>query len=293
MIKSMTGYGSSRQTLHGREIGLDIRSVNHKYSETSVRIGRVFAFAEDRIRKYCADFISRGKVDINVNISSSQTDGVKVTANIPVIDGYLTALTEYTQKGQYDISDRFGYSLIMRIPEAFSVNKDDPDEDQIWEDIKAALNEALSGFNAMREAEGARLAADLEARLTVIEEYVNIIDKLSPESTEKYRAKLTARLKETLSQNIDESRILTEAAIFADKTAVFEETVRLKSHIGQFREFMRSKTPIGRKMDFLTQEMNREANTIGSKAQDIEITRLVLEVKSEIEKIREQVQNIE
>jgi uncharacterized protein (TIGR00255 family) len=296
MLNSMTGYGSSRMTLHGREISIDIRSVNHKFTETTVRSARVFAFLEDKIRKHAAEHISRGKIDINVSITAGDTDDVKVTANIPVINGYLRAITDYTEKGEFTVRDRFTYSLLMRIPDAFTVAKNDPDEETLQADVITVFDEAIKGFNAMRRTEGGKLGADIEGRLQAIEGYVKTIDVLSPESAAKYRAKLTVRLQELLSQNmqnVDESRILTETAIFADKTAVFEETVRLKSHIEQFRVFLSSKEPIGRKMDFLTQEMNREANTIGSKAQDLEITRLVLEMKSDIEKIREQVQNIE
>jgi uncharacterized protein (TIGR00255 family) len=295
MLNSMTGYGSCRAEKDGREINVEIKSVNHKFFECSVRAGRQTGFLEDRVKKFLAGFISRGKVDVNINISTAASGDINITADNALIDGYINALRNYadTTNIPVNIKDDLSYSVILRIPDAFIAKKNLPDEETLWADVKAVLSEAFESFSAMRKAEGEKLLADVADRLNAIEEYVNIIDVISPESAVKYRNKLTERLNEIISGKADESRILTEAAIFAEKTAVFEETVRLKSHIEQFRGFLLSDVPIGRKMDFLTQEMNREANTIGSKAQDLEITRIVLEIKSDIEKIREQVQNIE
>jgi uncharacterized protein (TIGR00255 family) len=300
----MTGYGGFTAERAGREIAVEIKSVNHKFFECFVRAGRSFGFLEEKIKKHCGSFISRGKVEVNVNITATETDDVKITANKAVLDGYLSAARAYQEVSDlnFDPNEKIGFYTLFRIPDGFIVGKDIPDEETIWEDVKYALDGALIGFNTMRSTEGEKLRDDIGGRLTAIERYVHTVDVLSPESVSKYRTKLTDKLRDTVNSVMGEhitditqieNRILTEAAIFAEKTAVFEETVRLKSHIGQFRSFLTANEPIGRKMDFLTQEMNREANTIGSKAQDLEITRLVLDIKSDIEKIREQVQNIE
>jgi uncharacterized protein (TIGR00255 family) len=290
MIKSMTGYGSFRAVNSGREIFIEIKSVNHKFSECFVHAPRAYGFLEDRVRKYAAAFIARGKLDININITTEASDEIIVTANKAVLDGYLKTLSEYA--GEQNIDTHVDYALLLKIPDGFTVKKAETDEEKLWEDVKEVLGGALDNFTAMRVTEGEKLREDISGRLLTISDSVDIIDLLSPKSVEKYRQKLSERLAEIIA-NADEQRILTEAAIFAEKTAVFEETVRLKSHISQFEDFLKYKEPIGRKMDFLTQEMNREANTIGSKAADLEITKLVLNIKSDIEKIREQVQNIE
>ncbi|MDR0975222.1 MAG: YicC family protein [Ruminococcus sp.] len=296
MIKSMTGYGSFRADFGGREIFAEIKSVNHKYSEISVHTARAYGFLEDRAKKFVSESIARGKVDININITSVLSDDTVVTANKAVLDGYLKTLYDYSlysaSANEMNIDTNIDYSLLLRIPDGFTVQKAKTDEEALWEDVKTVLTAAVENFTKMRTAEGEKLRDDIIKRLADITENVSRVDELSPLSAEKYRQKLTDRIKELIG-NADEQRILTEAAIFAEKTAVFEETVRLKSHISQFESFFTFSEPIGRKMDFLTQEMNREANTIGSKALDIEITRLVLNIKSDIEKIREQVQNIE
>jgi uncharacterized protein (TIGR00255 family) len=292
MIKSMTGYGSFRAVNSGREIFVEIKSVNHKFSECFVHTSRAYGFLEDRVRKFTAEFIARGKLDINVNIVSEASDETIVTANRAVLDGYLSTLNEYASTSSHNIDTHVDYALLLKIPDGFTVQKAKTDEEKLWEDVKDVLSRAVENYNAMRLTEGEKLKEDISGRLSAIQKNVNIIDELSPKSADKYRLKLSERLAEIIA-NADEQRILTEAAIFAEKTAVFEETVRLKSHISQFNDFLTFSEPIGRKMDFLTQEMNREANTIGSKAADLEITRLVLNIKSDIEKIREQVQNIE
>jgi uncharacterized protein (TIGR00255 family) len=293
MIKSMTGYGNCRAELNGREIDVEIKSVNHKFFECGVRIGRAYSFLEDKIKKYCGESISRGKIDININITGLDGDDVKITANKAVLDGYISAVKDYARGADTPIEHDLTYSVLLRIPDGFIIQKAMPDEESIWADVKSVLDGALCGLSDMRKVEGEKLREDIIGQLESIDKNVDRIDVLSPESVEIYRKKLTEKLCEMIESKVDEGRILTDAAIFADKTAVFEETVRLKSHIVQFQSFLESDFPVGRKMDFLTQEMNREANTIGSKAQDIEITRLVLEIKSDIEKIREQVQNIE
>ncbi|MDR0987000.1 MAG: YicC family protein [Ruminococcus sp.] len=292
MIRSMTGYGSFRAVNSGREIFVEIKSVNHKFFECFVHTSRAYGFLEDRVRKFAGGFIARGKLDININIVSEGSDETIVTANKAVLDGYLDSLFDYAVNSDKNIDTHIDYELLLKIPDGFTVQKAKTDEEELWSDVKEVLLNALDSFTSMRITEGDKLKDDIEGRLSAISDAVDIIDLLSPKSVEKYRQKLFDRMNEIIG-SADEQRILTEAAIFAEKTAVFEETVRLKSHISQFEDFLMYKEPIGRKMDFLTQEMNREANTIGSKASDLEITRLVLNIKSDIEKIREQVQNIE
>jgi uncharacterized protein (TIGR00255 family) len=293
MIKSMTGYGSFRAGKSDREINVEIKSVNHKFFECNVHTARAYGFLEDRVRKYCGEFIDRGKVDVNIGIITKESDDIEITANTAVLDGYLDTLYNYSYNSNYNISTDIDYETLLKIPDGFSVTKKKTDEESLWAEVRDALDEAVQSFAKMRTLEGDKLRDDINERLNAISDSVDIVDMLSPESVKRYRERLFEKLNEILSGKADEARILTESAIFAEKVAVAEETVRLKSHISQFREFLEVTGPIGRKMDFLTQEMNREVNTIGSKAQDIEITRLVLEMKSDIEKIREQVQNIE
>jgi uncharacterized protein (TIGR00255 family) len=289
----MTGYGSFRAGTDDREINVEIKSVNHKFFECGVHTARAYGFLEDRVRKYCGEFIDRGKVDVNIGIITKESDDIEITANATVLDGYLDTLYEYSYNSRYNISTDINYETLLRIPDGFSVTKKKTDEESLWAEVRDALDEAVGSFTKMRTIEGDKLRGDIEKRLSSVSDSVDIIDMLSPESVKRYREKLFEKLNEILEGQADESRILTEAAIFAEKVAVAEETVRLKSHISQFYDLLEAAGPIGRKMDFLTQEMNREANTIGSKAQDIQITKLVLEIKSDIEKIREQVQNIE
>jgi uncharacterized protein (TIGR00255 family) len=293
MIKSMTGYGSFRALYSDREINVEIKSVNHKFFECGVHTARAYAFLEDRVRKYCGEIIDRGKVDVNIGIAAKESDDIEITANTAVLDGYLDTLYDYAYNSRYNIDTNIGYDLLLRIPDGFSVTKKKTDEESLWADVRDALDEAVQSFTKMRIMEGDKLRDDIAKRLSSISDSVDIVEMLSPESVKRYRERLFEKLNELLEGRMDESRILTESAIFAEKVAVAEETVRLKSHISQFYDFLDVNGPIGRKMDFLTQEMNREANTIGSKAQDIQITKLVLEIKSDIENIREQVQNIE
>jgi uncharacterized protein (TIGR00255 family) len=288
-MKSMTGYGQHSTEIGGRSITVEVRTVNHKYSEISVRVPRAYGFLEEKLKSRAALTISRGKADINVNINSVSVPDIKVSLNEPVVAAYIGALRSETR-----LRDDLALSDLLRIPDAIAIEKPEIDIEAFTLDVISVADVAFENLSKMRQNEGERLKADILSRLDTIEEAAKEIDILSPDTTSKYREKLTERLKDVLSdKNIDESRILTEAAIFAEKTAVSEETVRLFAHIAQYREFLSADSPIGRKADFLTQEMNREANTIGSKCQDLRITKIIIECKSEIEKIREQIQNAE
>lgn len=288
----MTGYGRGEGLLHDRSITVELRSVNNRYLDSSVKIPRSFVFAEEKLKTRIQEHISRGKVDVFVSIDSSAAEKVAVRLNTPVADGYYAALT--AMRDQYNLQDDISVSLLSRFPDVFVVEKEQADLETVANDISEILELAMLDFNAMREREGAKLANDILARGARIAELLELVEKRSPETVSEYRSKLQRRMSEVLeSTTIEESRILTEAAIFADKTAVDEETVRLRSHLTQLEEILQSGGIVGRKLDFLIQEFNREANTIGSKCGDVEITRTVLEIKGEIEKIREQVQNIE
>ncbi len=292
MIKSMTGFGRGHEILNGRDITVEIRAVNHRYYEFSCRIPRSMGFIEEKLKSLLNGKISRGKVEVSVLVSNTDAPDEKVSINREVVRDYITALRSVQE--ELSLNDDLSLSHIMRIPDAFTVVKEETDEEQLWGDIKTVAEQALGKFIAMREAEGERMKADLLARLDTIEGWVGVVEERSPIIVEEYRKKLFDRMTEVLNgANVDESRILLEAGIFSEKTAVDEETVRLRSHIAQFRTMLCGEEPVGRKLDFLVQEMNRETNTIGSKVQDIEVTRLVVDQKSEIEKIREQIQNIE
>lgn len=292
MIKSMTGFGRGHEVLNGRDITVEIRAVNHRYYEFSCRIPRSMSFIEEKLKTLLNGKISRGKVEVSVLVSNTDAPDEKVSINREVVRDYITALRSV--KEELSLNDDLSLSHVMRIPDAFTVIKEETDEELLWGDIKTVAEQALERFISMREAEGERMKADLLARLDTIEGWVGIVEQRSPIIVEEYRKRLFDRMTEVLNgANVDESRILLEAGIFSEKTAVDEETVRLRSHIAQFRTMLCGEEPIGRKLDFLVQEMNRETNTIGSKVQDIEVTRLVVDQKSEIEKIREQIQNIE
>ncbi|MCH5205599.1 MAG: YicC family protein [Oscillospiraceae bacterium] len=292
MIKSMTGFGRGHEVLNGRDITVEIRSVNHRYYEFSSRLPRAYSFAEERLKSLLQGKISRGKVEVSVQVQNVTALSEKITANKEVIREYVEALREI--KDELGLTDDLSLASVMRLPDAFTVVKAEADEEQLWEDLKTVAEQALVNFIRMRETEGARMKADISSRLSVIENNVNFVEERSPKIVEEYRKRLYDKMCEVLEGKIaDENRILLEAGIFSEKTAVDEETVRLRSHIAQFREMLDSEEPIGRKLDFLVQEMNRETNTIGSKVQDIEVTKIVVDQKSEIEKIREQIQNIE
>ena len=293
MVKSMTGYGRAEETLDGYAITVEVRSVNNRYLDCSVRIPRLYLFAEDAIKARVQRTISRGKVDVFVTLDSTGAEKVQVSVNKPVADGYYEALKQLAASYGLPESD-ISVSLLSRFPDVLLAEKAQDDVEQLAEDICSVLVGALSDFDSMRTREGARLGEDILSRAAAIEEKVALVEERSPQTVAEYRAKLEARMNEVLSNaQLDPARILTEAAIFADKVAVDEETVRLRSHINQLREMLDKGGPIGRKLDFLIQEFNREANTIGSKCSDIDIARQVVDIKAEIEKIREQVQNIE
>ena len=288
----MTGYGRAEETVNGCTITVELRSVNNRYLDCNVRIPRLYLFAEEAIKSRVQNTISRGKVDVFVTLDNAGAEKVQVSVNKPVADGYYAALTQLAQ--EYNLSNDISVSLLSRFPEVLLAEKAEEDVEQMAKDICSVLDKALADFDQMRTREGERLREDILSRVATIEGKVSLVEERSPQTVSEYRARLEARMNEVLSNTqIDPARILTEAAIFADKVAVDEETVRLRSHIGQLREMLSKGGATGRKLDFLIQEFNREANTIGSKCSDIEIARHVVDVKAEIEKIREQVQNIE
>lgn len=292
MIKSMTGYGRARASAGGRDITVEVRSVNNRYLDCTVKMPRAYIFAEDAMKGDVQKAVSRGKVDVFVTIDAQESDETVVAVNKTLARGYFDAVRSLGEELglETDLSAR----ELARFPDVLTVTKAELDLEQVGGEIRAVLADALAAYNAMRAVEGERLAADIRGRLDRIEALTAAVERRSPETVSEYRQKLLERMREVLeSTTIDESRILTEAAIFADKVAVDEETVRLRSHLAQLREMLDSHIPVGRKLDFLIQEVNRESNTIGSKCNDIEIARCVVELKAEVEKIREQVQNIE
>ena len=292
MIRSMTGYGRGQQLLHGRSITVEIRSVNHRYFEFSCRTPRGCAFLEDRLKRTLQQAISRGKVEVSLTLQTVESRGGAVAVDHALAGQYLTALR--TLAAEYGLTDDLTLSTVARLPDLFTVCRGEEDEEELAADVLSVLQEALDRFVAMREAEGERLRADVLSRLFTLEEHLAFVEERSPQTVAEYRARLTAKLNELLGGAVaDEARILTEAAIVADRLAVDEETVRLHSHIAQLRGILDCAEPVGRKLDFLVQEMNRETNTIGSKCSDTAIAGHVVEMKSEIEKIREQIQNIE
>ena len=292
MIKSMTGFGRGHEILNGRDITVEIRAVNHRYYEFGCRIPRSLGFLEEKLKTLLNGRISRGKVEVSVLVYNTENKDEKISINREIVRDYIDALRSV--KDEFSLNDDLSLSHVMRIPDAFTVVKEEADEEQIWADVKQVAEQALTKFIAMRETEGERMKADILSRLTTIEGWVSVVEERAPIIVEEYRKRLYDKMCEVLnSTNIDESRILLEAGIFSEKTAVDEETVRLRSHIAQFRTMLDGNEAIGRKLDFLVQEMNRETNTIGSKVQDIEVTKIVVDQKSEIEKIREQIQNIE
>ena len=288
----MTGYGRAVETLNGREFTVELRSVNNRYLDCSVRLPRVLSFAEDAVKQAVKGSISRGKVDVFVTVRSEAGDEVQVSLNKAVLQGYLTAMRQMVD--EYQVRDDISVASLSRMPEVFTLEKPQVDEEQLQEDLMAVVNKALEGYDAMRQAEGEALDRDLRSRGETILKLVSQVEAGSGKTVSDYRARLEAKIKEVLANtNIDESRILTEAAIFADKVAVDEETVRLRSHLKQMNTMLTTGGAVGRKLDFLLQEMNREANTIGSKCTDVNLARIVVDIKAELEKIREQTQNIE
>ena len=292
MLKSMTGYGRAERTLDGRTVTVELRSVNNRYLDCNVRMPRLYLFAEEGFKAQVQKTISRGKVDVFITLEGAGTQALAVSVNRPVADGDYAALRELAEL--YALNGDIPISLLSQFPDVLLAEKAEEDADQTAQEISAALTQALLDFDQMRTREGAKLEEDILSRAARIEELVEQVKSRSPETVSEYRARLEERMNEVLANlQLDPARILTEAAIFADKVAVDEETVRLTSHIAQLREMLSQGGAIGRKLDFLIQEFNREANTIGSKCSDMEIAGLVVEMKAEIEKIREQVQNVE
>lgn len=298
MPKSMTGYGRAQMLTDGRDVLVEIRAVNHRYYEFSARLPRTCMYLEEKLKAFLSGKIARGKIEVSVTINRPDGKDAMIVVNRAVADGYVSALrqfnTEMGEEGRFYLEDDIRLSTLMRLPDVFTVTKAQENETAIWKQVAQVAESALEGFLSMRRCEGARLAEDLLTKLDGLEQMLAQIESIAPSVAESYRDRLLAKLTELMKDtNIEPQRVLTEAAIFAEKTAIDEETVRLHSHIAQFRELLAEDTPVGRKLDFLVQEMNREVNTIGSKAQELRITRLVVDMKSEIEKIREQIQNIE
>ena len=292
MVKSMTGYGRARETLNGRDITVEVRSVNNRYLDCTVKMPRAYVFAEDAMKTCVQKAISRGKVDVFVTIDTTAADVTVVSVNEALARSYYEALKNL--KENLALEGEITPMALAKFPDVLTVSRAEEDLESVAADICKVLEQALSAYNDMRAVEGKRLAADINGRVTTIETVVGKVEERSPQTVAEYRARLTNKMNEVLqSTTIDESRILTEAAIFADKVAVDEETVRLRSHIAQLRAMLESDAPVGRKLDFLIQEVNRECNTIGSKCNDLTIAQDVVNMKAEVEKIREQVQNIE
>ena len=292
MIKSMTGYGSAKGTVEGLQITVELKSVNNRYLDASVRLPRSFLFAEDTVKSAVQRHITRGKVDVFVSVDSTETGDMTVKVNEALLRGYLEALRHIA--AEYGLQDDATALSLSRFPDVLTVEKKDLDADAIAAGIETIAEKALEDFDAMRIREGAKLREDVLARLETIEALVETVERESPKTVAEYRARLEAKMAEVLgTAGIDENRILAEAAIFTDHIAVDEETVRLRSHMSQLKTMIDGSSPTGRKIDFLIQEFNREANTIGSKCQNSDIAHLVVDLKSEIEKIREQIQNIE
>ena len=304
MIRSMTGYGRAQKILNGRDILVEIRSVNHRYYEYSSRIPRSYNYIDEKLKAMLKSGISRGKVEVNVTINNIEGRDTVVALNKGLAEEYIKVLKEFGEEinekyVDYDeiddyIDDDLTLSKLIKIPDVFTIQKAPDDEEQVWNDVSQVASEALAKFVEMRAVEGEKLRTDVLDKAEGILKMVSKVEEQSPKTVENYRSRLYQKLTEILeSKDIDQQRILTEAAIFAEKIAVDEETVRLRSHISQLKDMLGTEDAVGRKLDFIVQEMNREVNTIGSKAQDLNITKVVVDMKAEIEKIREQIQNIE
>ncbi|MGN1114142.1 MAG: YicC/YloC family endoribonuclease [Oscillospiraceae bacterium] len=292
MIKSMTGFGRERIVNESREITVEIKSVNHRYFDFNAKTPRAYGYLDEKLKELTKNTISRGKVEVSVSIINQEGVNADIEVNKELAKGYYDALESL--KDVIPVKDDLSLSSFMKLPDIFTVVKKTDDEETIWNEVKSVAETALDRFVEMRIVEGEKMYNDISSRLDFLENAVAKIEAKAPESVKAYEERLYSKIKEVLEdKNIDEQRIVTEAAIFADKVAVDEETVRLRSHISQFRDLLKSEEPVGRKIDFLIQEMNREVNTTGSKVQNLEITKLVVDMKAEIEKIREQIQNIE
>lgn len=292
MVKSMTGYGRHQELIDGMDITVEIKSVNHRYFEFFAKTPRTYGFLDEKLKSYIQSRVSRGKIECYVSVNNLEDDSVIVEVNKSLAKGYIDAFKAISE--EFGIDNNISVGQIVHFNDVLLIRKEEENEEKIWNAVNAVAEKAVDKFILMRETEGTKLRDDICSRADVILSKVEYVEERSPETVKEYTEKLLARMKEVLGDiNVDETRILTEAAIYADKIAVAEETVRLRSHLDQLKDFFNSQEAIGRKMDFLVQEINREANTIGSKANDVEIARCVLDIKSEVEKIREQVQNIE
>lgn len=292
MIRSMTGFGRAERVTEGMSVTVEIRSVNHRYFEFSSRTPRAYGYLDEKLKNYLQSCISRGKVDVNLWIETVDRPGSEVLINHSLAESYVKALKELAER--YDLRDDVTAGSLARYPDILTVHHEPEDEELVWNIVRSVTDEALAAFVSMREREGAKLREDVLSRAETILENVTFIEERSPKTVKEHMDKVEARMRELLNgAAVDEQRLLTEAAVYADKIAVAEETVRLRSHFEQLVQLMNSSDSIGRKLDFLVQEINRETNTIGSKSGDLSITRKVVDIKAEIEKIREQIQNIE
>lgn len=292
MLKSMTGFGRAVEEIDGYVITVEIKSVNHRYFDFSSRIPRQYGFLDDKLKSYINSKVSRGKVECYVSVEALDTEDAAVVINKTLASAYVKALKELSE--EYSLKEDFGTAFVSRLPDVFVLKKADEDEEKIWQLVKSVTDEAIEKFIQMRAVEGAKMKEDVASRAEYILDCVSFIEEKSPQTVKEYNDKLVERVHEIIGDvSLDEQRIIQEVAIYADKVAVAEETVRLRSHIAQLKTFLESEEPIGRKMDFLVQEINRETNTIGSKANDVDIARKVVDIKAEVEKIREQIQNIE
>lgn len=292
VLKSMTGYGRCEAIAGGKKIQCEIKSVNHRYSDYTIKVPRYYGFLEDKIRTFVSEYIKRGKVDIYISAESVGEADRDISVNTELAKSYIAALEEL--RSEFNLRDDISVMNVARFPDIFSQERREEDEEEIWNNVRDVLQQAVEAFLAMREREGARIQKDLEKRIEYMRTLADKIEQRSPETVREYRERLYDKIKEVVdSKDIDEARILTEAAVFADKVAVNEEIVRLFSHFEEFNNILNTPEPAGRKLDFLIQEINREINTTGSKANDLQIAKIVVELKSETEKLREQIQNIE
>ena len=292
MLKSMTGYGRVKVENDLREITVELRSVNHRYLDLNIKVPRIYGYLEEMVSKQAQAAIARGKVDIFVSVRAKEGADIRVSPNMAVIQGYVDAIRKVSET--YGLSDEATALSLLRLPDAMEQSKEEADADQLKSEVSAVLDQALTEYNAMREKEGARLVEDVTYRAELIAQSVDFVEQRSPDCVEEYRQRIAARMTELLDgTELAQQRILQEAALYADKVNVTEEIVRLRSHLAQLETMLKSPAAIGRKLDFLVQEMNRETNTIGSKANDFQIAKTVVDMKAEIEKIREQIQNLE
>ena len=292
MLKSMTGYGRVKVENAYREILVEVRSVNHRYLDLNIKVPRIYGFLEDAVKKRASEVLARGKVDLYVSVRAKEGSDLKITPNMPVIDGYMAALQAVAQR--YGMEQSVTPQQLLQMPDSLAVDKEEADAEVLTAEVLDVLKQALDEHSAMRDREGKKLCEDIAYRAGLIRGYVDFVEQRSPISVEEYRQRIAVRMEELLDgSELAQQRILNEAALFADKVAVTEEIVRLRSHLGQLESMLQSPVAVGRKLDFLVQELNRETNTIGSKANDYEIAKIVVEMKAEIEKIREQIQNLE